>query len=143
MLNSILKNSMEPKEGNNEITLENDPIYNDSITAEELVQKLDEFAQENKYVYSDYFNNFHLHFIDPAYLKGDNPKLQNDLQNEIRTAEEKHWKNTEKTFMQSINSKRGLETYGKEELPVFAEVYINMIRKGYPRYQMNGDCIIR
>lgn len=82
----------EPQDSDNSlITLENDPIYYEGITPEELVETLHNSNQRD--AIPVFFNNLHLHMIDPIYLQYDEPQFQKDLQETKDEGAKKYLKN--------------------------------------------------
>jgi hypothetical protein len=135
---------MEPTEqANIDLTLTNDPIYRDGITAEELVKQLNSYKETNRYAYGDYFNNIHLHFIDPCYLQGDDTQLQKDFQQSKEETLKKYWINQENNFEDSLLNSVKKMKFSDTQYLALANVYILMRQKGYPKYDPDKPCITR
>lgn len=132
----------EQKEENDQlITLINDPIYHEDITAEELVEQLNNSTQERASAY--FFNNLRLHLIDPAYLTYDPPQLQKDIQEIKKEAEKKYITDSRPIEEILLESARKMKENSQQENLFLAYVYIEMRKKGYPRYDSKKPCLVR
>lgn len=127
----------EPKEYDNQlITLENDPIYYEGITPEELIETL--HSSDQPRVFSTFFNNLHLHMIDPLYLQYDEPQFQEDIQEVKKEGEKAYLKNysTAEEAFEKFN-------FEDEQYLLLSHIYIKMREKDYPRYDKNKQCLVR
>ncbi len=127
----------EPKEQSDQlVTLENETIYYDGITPEELMETLHNSDQPK--VIPTFFNNLHLHIIDPIYLQHDDPQFQKDIQ-EIK-------EDGEKTYIRSYESaEEALRKFSfkDEQYLLLSHIYIKMRDKGYIRYDEKKQCLVR
>ncbi|HOF79130.1 MAG TPA: hypothetical protein PKW94_02430 [Candidatus Dojkabacteria bacterium] len=127
----------EPKEQSDQlVTLENETIYYDGITPEELMETLHNSDQPK--VIPTFFNNLHLHIIDPIYLQHDDPQFQKDIQ-EIK-------EDGEKTYIRSYESaEEALRKFNfkDEQYLLLSHIYIKMRDKGYIRYDEKKQCLVR
>ena len=132
----------EPQEQDNQlITLENDPIYFDGITPKELVTELNNSEQPR--AIPTFFNNLHLHLIDPAYLKLDEPQFQKDIQEIKVDAEKKYITDPRPVEEILLESAQKMRKHSEQENLFLAHVYIKMREKGYPRYDEKKTCLVR
>ncbi|HOR06176.1 MAG TPA: hypothetical protein PLE98_02045 [Candidatus Dojkabacteria bacterium] len=127
----------EPKEQSDQlVTLENETIYYDGITPEELMETLHNSDQPK--VIPTFFNNLHLHIIDPIYLQHDDPQFQKDIQ-EIK-------EEGEETYIRSYESaEEALRKFNfkDEQYLLLSHIYIKMRDKGYIRYDEKKQCLVR
>lgn len=130
----------DPQEPDNSlISLENDPIYYEGITPEELVTTLKESTQFE--AIDNFFNNLHLHIIDPIHLQYDDPQFQKDIQLTKEEAERKYLKN-----YPSAEEAFKILKDEDEQLLLLSYIYIEMRKKGYPRYnhgEQETECLVR
>lgn len=132
----------EPQEQDSHlITLENDPIYFDGITPEELVTELNNSEQAR--AIPTFFNNLHLHVIDPAYLQLDEPQFQKDIQEIKIQAEQRYITDPRPVEDILLESARRMRKNSEQENLFLAHVYIKMREKGYPRYDEEKPCLVR
>lgn len=127
----------------NLISYEDDPYYSPEINAETLMQEI----EEDKIPLKKYFNNLHLHIIDPAYTENDDEKFRVDFVEIQKKAEEKYWNKIHPDIQFSDSLLKEVRRNGvtKEQYMVLADIYIKMRNKGYPRYTPNTKetCLIR
>jgi len=123
----------EPQEQNNQlISLENESIYYEGITAEELTETLKTSSQFQ--AIDTFFNNLRLHIIDPIHLLYDEPQFQQDIQNVKKEGERKYLKN----YKSAEEVLKNL-TDEDEQLLLLSHIYIKMREKGYPRYDEKNN----
>lgn len=131
---------VDPQEPDNSlITLENDPIYYEGITPEELTETLITSSQPK--VFDCFFSNLHLHFIDPMFLRYDEPQFQIDLQETKEEAEKKYLKDY--ISAEEALTKFSTEEKNQEQILLLSHIYIAMRKKGYPRYDEEKPCLVR
>ena len=127
----------EPQEQDNQlITLENDPIYYEGITPEELAEELKASTQYQ--AIDNFFNNLHLHIIDPIHLQYDEPQFQQDIQDIKKEAELKYLENYD-SAEEAFKKLRDED----EQILLLSHIYIKMREKGYPRYDEKTPCLIK
>lgn len=126
----------EPQEQNSQlITLENDPIYYEGITPEELIETLSNSDQPR--VFPTFFNNLHLHIIDPMHLEYDDPEFQKNIQEIAKEGERKYLKK-----YGSAEEALKKFSYEDEQHLLLSHIYIKMREKGYPRYDQEKTCLV-
>jgi len=127
----------EPQEQNNQlISLENESIYYEGITAEELTETLKNSSQSQ--AIDIFFNNLRLHIIDPIHLLYDEPQFQQDIQDIKKDGEIKYLKNY-KTAEEALTKL----TDDEEQVLLLSHIYIKMKEKGYQRYHEKEQCLVR
>ena len=128
----------EPQEPDNQlITLENDPIYYEGITPEELLEGIDNSEQPRPR--TAFFNNFPLRLIDPAYLE---PPREQDFQKDLQPIKEEAVKIY---LLEGVSAEKSLQklTLSKEDYLLLSYMYIKMREKGYPRYDTEKPSLVR
>ena len=128
----------EPQEPDNQlITLENDPIYYEGITPEELLESIDNSEQPRPR--TAFFNNFPLRLIDLAYLEA---SREHDLQQDLQAIKEE----AVKIYLsKDTSAEKSLQklTLNKEDYLLLSYMYIKMREKGYPRYDTEKPSLVR
>jgi hypothetical protein len=124
-------------------SLETDEYYRPEITPEELIQELSNNPDPN--TTRSYFNNFHLHIIDPMYYEKEDPEFQQDLETAVDNASSQYWTDTQPFKDSLIQTARATGRFSKEQFTVLASAYIQMRNLGYLRYtKVKGvPCLVR
>lgn len=124
-------------------SLETDEYYRPEITPEELIQELSDNPDCN--TTRDYFNNFHLHIIDPVLYENEDPKFQQDLQTVVGNASLQYWKGAQPFKDSLVQTAKTTREFTKEQFIVLASAYIQMRNLGYLRYtKVKGvPCLVR
>jgi len=130
----------EPQEPDNQlITLENDPIYYEGITPEELLEGIDNSEQPRARM--SFFNNLPLRIIDPSYVEA--PREEN-FQKDLQPIKEEAVK---KYLPEDTTAEKSLQklTLSREDYLLLSHIYIEMRKKGYPRYDYDDEkiCLVR